>query len=60
MGALALIAFAITVWKCLPGHQAAAVLMAALALWTAVAITTWRLRRLHTRYWTRQGSMPLH
>ena len=60
MGALALIAFAITVWKGLPGHQVAAVLMAALALWTAVAITAWRLRRLHTRYWTRQGSKPLH
>jgi hypothetical protein len=56
MGALALVVFAVMVWKTLPEHPSGAVLSGALVLWTAVAITLWRLRRLHTRYWTRPRS----
>jgi hypothetical protein len=46
MGSLALAAFALTVWKLLPRHNSAAILAAALALWTALAILLWRLRKL--------------
>ena len=54
MGALALVVFAVLVWKGLPGHRSAAVLLGASISWAMVAFALWRLRRLHTRYWTRQ------
>jgi hypothetical protein len=47
MGTLALTAFALFVWKLLPGHNAAVVLSAALALWLMLAVLLWRLRKLH-------------
>ena len=46
MGSLALAAFALIVWKLLPRHNSAAVLMAALVLWLALAILLWRVRKL--------------
>jgi Protein of unknown function (DUF3147) len=50
LGALALIAFAATVWKGLPIARAPWVLGAGLAGWLAVAALLWRLRRFHTRW----------
>jgi hypothetical protein len=47
MGALALATFGLLVWKLLPFHNAAAILVTALAVWLAVAILIWRLRKLH-------------
>ncbi len=47
MGAVALGAFALLVWKALPRHNAAVVLGAALLAWMFVAAATWRLRKLH-------------
>ena len=58
MGALALIAFAFVVWKGLPEHRTTAVLAVAIAGWTTAAVIIWRVRRLHTRYWTRQSAHP--
>ncbi|MGC1869823.1 MAG: DUF3147 family protein [Acidobacteriaceae bacterium] len=45
MGSLGLIAFAVLVWKFLPGHSTWMVLIAATLLWFGVAITVWMLRR---------------
>lgn len=47
MGALALTAFALSVWKLLPLHNAAMIMAAALGLWLVVATMIWRLRKLH-------------
>jgi uncharacterized membrane protein YqjE len=47
MGAIAMGAFALVVWKELPSHNAAAVLGGAVALWMTVAAGIWRLRKLH-------------
>jgi hypothetical protein len=59
MGALAMMAFALIVWKEVPSHHAVLVLAGAIAAWAALAGTPWRLRRWHTRIWIRrraQGS----
>lgn len=53
LGTIALAAFAFVVWKFLPLHDAGGVLLAALGLWTLLAILTWRLRKLHV-YLSRQ------
>ena len=47
MGSLALGAFALLVWKAFPGHNLALVLGVAFALWFALAVGIWRLRKLH-------------
>jgi hypothetical protein len=47
MGAIAMGAFALVVWKELPSHNGAAVLGGAVALWMTVAAGIWRLRKLH-------------
>jgi hypothetical protein len=47
MGTIALALFALLVWKLLPQHNAALTLAAALAVWLALAILLWRLRKLH-------------
>jgi hypothetical protein len=47
MGSIALAAFGLFVWKLLPLYNAAVILAAALALWLAVAILIWRVRKLH-------------
>jgi hypothetical protein len=53
MGALALLLFAVIVWKQLPSHNAGFVLAAATVAWAALAGTIWRVRRWHTRFWIR-------
>ena len=50
LGALALIAFAVIIWKGLPHARAPFVLCVALLAWVALATLLWRLRRLHTRW----------
>ncbi len=47
MGALALAAFALAVWKMLPHASAPAVLGAALVIWIVLAVAIWRARKLH-------------
>lgn len=47
MGTIALAAFGLFVWKLLPLYNAAVILSAALALWLALAILIWRVRKLH-------------
>jgi hypothetical protein len=54
MGALALMVFALVVWKEVPSHNAVLVLVAAMAAWAALAGALWRLRRWHTRIWVRR------
>ncbi len=49
MGTIALAAFGLIVWKFLPGHSAAVVLIAAVAVWLALAILIWRVRKLRVR-----------
>lgn len=50
LGALALTAFAVIIWKGLRHHRAPLVLCLALVAWLALATLLWRLRRLHTRW----------
>ena len=47
MGTIALAIFGLLLWKLLPLHNAAVILVAALAVWLALAILIWRLRKLH-------------
>ena len=47
MGAIALAAFGILVWRLLPLYNAAVILSAAFGLWLALAILLWRIRKLH-------------
>ena len=47
MGSLALAAFAWVIWKMLPHANPPGVLGAAFALWIALAIAIWRVRKLH-------------
>jgi hypothetical protein len=47
MGSLALAAFAWVIWKMLPRANPPGVLGAAFALWIALAIFIWRVRKLH-------------
>jgi hypothetical protein len=47
MGTIALAAFGLVVWKLLPHHNAASVLAVALAVWLSLAISIWRVRKLH-------------
>jgi hypothetical protein len=47
MGSLALAAFALVIWKMLPRASSAGVLVAAFAVWIALASAIWRLRKLH-------------
>jgi hypothetical protein len=47
MGSLALAAFAWVIWKMLPHANPLGVLGAAFALWIALAIAIWRVRKLH-------------
>lgn len=55
IGAIALTAFAVVVWKGLSDHPGAVVLAGALFGWAVIAIALWRLRRLHTRCWIRRN-----
>lgn len=43
MGSLGLLAFAVVVWRFLPDHSAAAVLVGATFLWAAVSVGMWML-----------------
>jgi len=47
MGTIALAVFGLFVWKLLPFHNAAVILIAAFAIWLALAILIWRLRKWH-------------
>jgi hypothetical protein len=47
MGTVALAVFGLFVWKLLPLHNAAVIFAAALALWLSLAISIWRVRKLH-------------
>jgi hypothetical protein len=47
MGSIALAAFAWVIWKMLPHANPPGVLGAAFALWIALAIVIWRVRKLH-------------
>ena len=47
LGALALTAFALLVWKLLPSSNAAGILAAAFTLWLLLAVLLWRVRKLH-------------
>jgi len=47
LGCVALTCFAATLWRLLPGWSAAASLGTALAIWLAIALLAWRLRRFH-------------
>jgi hypothetical protein len=47
MGTIALAVFGLFVWNLLPAHNAAVILTAALALWLALAILIWRVRKMH-------------
>ena len=45
MGSIGLVAFAVIVWRFLPGHSAWLVLTGAGAAWVLISLGTWRLRR---------------
>jgi uncharacterized membrane protein len=47
LGSVGLIAFAVVVWKALPEHHPVAVFSAAGAVWLAVSISLWWLRKKH-------------
>jgi hypothetical protein len=47
MGTIALATFALFLWKLLPQHDAGVILTEALAVWLALAILIWRVRKLH-------------
>ena len=50
LGAMALVAFAFSIWKGLPIARAPLVLSVAVITWLALATLLWRLRRLHNRW----------
>jgi Protein of unknown function (DUF3147) len=50
IGALALIGFAVIVWKLINQRGAVTTLAIAMAAWLCLAGGLWRLRRLHTRF----------
>lgn len=45
LGAIGLFAFAFVLWRLLPGHNAWLIVLAAMAIWTAVAYACWWIRR---------------
>ena len=47
MGSIALAAFAWVIWQLLPHASSPIVLAAAFVIWIALAIATWRVRKLH-------------
>jgi hypothetical protein len=47
MGAVALAAFGLIIWRFLAHHNAAVMLGLALAVWLALAVLIWRLHKLH-------------
>ena len=47
LGSVALGAFALLIWKTLPGHSAGAALSGALLVWALLAGAFWRVRQLH-------------
>ena len=57
LGSAALGAFAFVVWKALPDYNAAAVLGGAFAIWIALAVGIWRVRKLHV-YCSRRKHLP--
>jgi hypothetical protein len=46
MGSIGLACFGLIVWKLLPGHNALATLLAAMAAWLAVSMSIWRMHKL--------------
>jgi hypothetical protein len=46
MGSVALAAFGFVIWRYLPGHNAAGILIAAVAVWLALAVLLWRVRKM--------------
>jgi hypothetical protein len=46
MGSTGLACFGLIVWKLLPGHNALATLLAAMAAWLAVSMSIWRIHKL--------------
>jgi hypothetical protein len=50
LGAIAMIVFALLVWKELPRHNALIILGAAVLAWVIVAAGLWRLRKLHVYF----------
>jgi hypothetical protein len=55
MGSLALAAFALVIWKMLPHVTTSATLGTGLAIWIALAVAIWRVRKLHV-YLSRRRS----
>jgi Protein of unknown function (DUF3147) len=47
LGTLALVAYALFIWKLLPSRNPAVVLVAAFALWLLLATLLWRVRKFH-------------
>jgi len=47
MGAVALAAFGLIIWRFLAHHNAAVMLGLALAVWLALAVLIWRVHKLH-------------
>src|ERR1039458_1830275 len=45
MGTLGLIAFAILIWRFLPGHSSPAILTIAGLAWLAISVLAWRIRK---------------
>jgi len=45
MGTLGLIAFAILIWRFLPGHSSPAILTIAGLAWLAISVQAWRIRK---------------
>jgi hypothetical protein len=49
LGSVGLSCFAIIVWRLLPHWNASLVLLAALAVWLAIAVALWIVRQVHHR-----------
>ena len=49
LGSIALIGFALTVWKLLPGANAALVLFGSLTIWFVLSVSIWCIVRTHHR-----------
>jgi hypothetical protein len=53
MGTVALVVFAVIVWKLLPDHSAGLVLLGATIIWFAVSVAIWRTRSLLVHWFKR-------
>jgi hypothetical protein len=50
IGTLGLLAFAVLIWRFMPGHSPWTVLLSATVIWLAVSVTAWKIRKVQKRF----------